>query len=79
MAALKQFLKTRKYVGRQMLSAGPIRKFDRRSVDAGTFARSGLAKRYLKTTIDALLETLGLTDRMIASELHVRTDPDKRA
>jgi len=79
LAKLKQFLKTRKVVGRRMLSAGPIRKFDRRSDDAGTFARIGLAKGYLKTTIDALLDKPGLTDRMIASGLHVRPDPDKRA
>lgn len=79
MASVKQLLKTPRLIRRRMLSAGPIRTYDRRSDGAGTAGRSGLAQGYLKTTIDDLLETPGLTDRMIASELHVRPDIDKRA
>lgn len=79
MPSLKSVLKMPRLVRRRVVNSVKIRKFDKRSDDYGRFAESGLPEGYLKTTIDKILDAPGLTDRMIASELHVRPDEKARA
>lgn len=77
-SSVKKALKTLKLLGRRKRCLGPIHRFDRRSDAAGGVARSGLRGGMLKTSIDQFLDSPGLKDRMIASELRVRPDEAKR-
>lgn len=79
MGSLRNFLKLPKMIRRRIRSSVPIRTFDQRSDSLGNVARSGMVGGMLKTRIDEILETPGLTQQMIDSELHVRPDPTKRA
>jgi len=78
MAGLRKLTKTLKILSRRRRCLGPIHKFDRRSDQTASAAASGLRGGVLRTTIDAFLDSPGLTDRMIASELRVRPDEAKK-
>lgn len=78
MASLRKLFKTLKLLGRRKRCLGPIHRFDKRSDQTGNVAASGLQAGVLKTRIDAFLDSPGLNDLMIHSELRVTPDPAKR-
>ena len=72
--SLKNLLKMPKLVSRRLRAGRQIRAFDHQTDILGTYDRSGLADGYLKSKIDHVLCSPGLTERMINSPLHVRPD-----
>lgn len=78
MASLRKLIKTLKIYGRRRRCLRPIHRFDRRSDLTGDVAASGLRGGMLKTTVDTFLDSPGLNERMIRSELRVTPDPAKR-
>lgn len=78
MASLKQILEATRLIGRRYVLQGATGRYDRRSDAAGQLARSGLRGGVLKGRIDDLLESPGLTGRMVASPLHALPQGGKR-
>ena len=78
MASLRKLFKTLKILGRRKRCLGPIHRFDRRSDQTGDVAASGLRGGMMQTSVDAFLDSPGLNDRMINSDLRVTPDADKR-
>lgn len=76
---LRRPVKMPKLIVRRVSFASQIRRFDQRSDEICNVSKSGLKGGMLKTTIDQLMESPGLTARMIASDIHTRPAPEKRA